>query len=171
MDTAFFFRSKLVFWSWVFLPVLLRVGFLVALYATTRISQESFVREQVLAQSAPILENAIKKNKELIASYSSNNASVQEQFLTEASRILNQTGLQGTVNVKLLKPNGKLQPYMLEVEGTTPDLYYITAFLDAAAQAGYTQVNSASILQSRRRDTVETSFSLEFRTVEFSKDL
>lgn len=172
MDASSFFRTKRIFWSWIFLPILIRIGILIGLYAAARGPQEELAREQAMAQSAPLMLATIAKNEALLKEYTpSSGLSAQERFLTDVSELLNKSGIQGTIDVNTEKTKvAAVQQYTFNISGVANDLYQLSEFLHSVEQAGYTQIENASIRKNQRRETSQINFSVLFRMVEFNKD-
>jgi hypothetical protein len=167
MDVSVFFRSKRVFWSWIFLPLVLRVVLMVVLAWMRQSPEEILRKEQALAAVVPVMEQAIESNRTIFKSYVGQALSTKERFLTDSADLLYKAGVQGSTDVSESMVSS-LKKYEFRIDGTAPSLQHLSRFLADVWHVDYLVLKTGDITFRTTRDQSSYEFTLIFDRVELT---
>lgn len=170
IDTSIFFRRKMIFWSWIFAPLAIRVLIMLVLSAAARGPEAALRREAALAAAVPLLTNAIHTTQAELDYFTNQKLSSKERFLTDAADLLYRTGVQGHTQITEKEgPTGSsLKKYLFRITGSAPTLYDLSRFLNEAEQLDYLRISSGKISERTGKTETVYEFSLTFERVEFN---
>lgn len=171
MDPSVFFKSRPVFWSWILIPLLLRVLVMTGLSAATRAPEEILRKQKALSAAAPILLKTIETNRRVLKTFASGKLTAKERFLTDSADLLYKSGLQGSTNVseKDGPAGSNLKKYQFSIAGSAPSLTTFSRFLDDIGKVNYLCIRKGEISEQSVQNQKTYTFSLDFERVEFTR--
>lgn len=170
MDPSVFFRNRPVFWSWILIPLLLRVLVMTALSASARAPEEILRKEKALAAAAPVLLSTIEANRKVLKIFASEKLTAKERFLTDSADLLYSSGIQGSTDVseKDGPAGSNLKKYLFTITGTVPSLPEFSQFLDDIGRIDYLKIRDGELSEKSIDNKKAYSFSLNLERVEFT---
>lgn len=168
MDASIFFRRRPIFWSWILAPLVLRIVIMTGLAALAQKPAEQLNREQAMANTVPLLQNQIEKNREQFSSLIPNpDLSTRERFLNDSAKLLHDSGVRGNPKISD-KIKGQTKTYQFLISGQAPSLTALSQFLDNASRLGYLSIAQATISETTINGERAYGFSITFERTELS---